>query len=143
MNLSRISTSIGISLKRRFRLATSLLRLVMKAWMWCPSLSYQSALQVQNMHEPETWDGHCGHGSRVFGSPRRGCAPRQLMKVIQESVTSYGGWPGSGPEPCASRKRTSSSCSIVYPAKILTILQANECESNMKGLYLQLHRPFN
>src|SRR5258708_6745905 len=71
---------------------------------------------------------HCTHGSDVFKSPRRGFEARQLMKFIQASVTVNSGSPGSGPHPCASRKRTSSSCSIVYPAIILTILCPNRYE---------------
>src|SRR5258707_8754732 len=71
---------------------------------------------------------HCTHGNNVFKSPRRGFEARQLMKFIQASVTVNSGSPGSGPHPCASRKRTSSSCSIVYPAIILTILCPNRYE---------------
>jgi hypothetical protein len=76
---------------------------------------------------------HCTHGNEVLQSPYSGFETRQLMKFIQASATldktlDSGGSPGSGPQPCASRKRTSSSCSIVYPAKILTILCPNGCE---------------
>ena len=84
---------------------------------------------------------HTGQGNKVFGSPFRGCAPRQLRKVIQASSTVNCGSPGSGPQPCAVRKRTSSSCSIVYPAKILTILRPNRCEHSTMRPYLSLHKP--
>ena len=76
---------------------------------------------------------HCIHGNKVSEFPRRGFEARQLIKFIQASITVNCGSPGSGPQPCASRKRTSSSCSIVYPAKILTILRQNRCELDAKG----------
>ena len=81
---------------------------------------------------------HCTQGIKVFKSPRRGFEPRQLMKFIQALVTSNSGSPGSGPHPCASRKRTSSSCLIVYPAIILTILHSNRCDLEDKGHIIEM-----
>src|SRR5260370_19160816 len=75
---------------------------------------------------------HWGQGINVPKSPCRGIEACQAVKFIHALVMVNSGSPGSGPIPCASRKRTSSSCSIVYPAIILNILTPNKCELNTK-----------
>ena len=140
MNLSRISISIGISLKRSFGLGRSSLRLVMKAWTWPTSLSYQSIWKFEYQHVGEEngnahWPREQGFRipiSWLRASPAQKSHPGFINGELWLSRLR--------PPACAVRKRTSSSCSIVYPAKILTILRPKKCEHSTMRPYLPLYK---
>ena len=87
-------------------------------------------------------DIHCSHGNRFLGSPCRRCMPRQLMNIIHASwMVKF--WLSIFRDETLrlEKTKTSSSCSIVYPVRILTILNEDMWEYDTNRTYMQPYKP--